>query len=254
MNTGSRIIGTKEEISYDSVAEFFEQRGNRQFKHKYNYVLYLDDTPEVAIQRDKAVKELLGQKLRIEAGMTVLDLGCGIGRWGEWFCPKGVWYVGIDGNAKMIERAKGNLAAHNNKQLFVCDVRDTQGLLDVVRGGGNTTYDIMLVYGLLMYLNDDAVKGVLSAIGRLCNERSQVCFVESMSNDERLTLKDIYSSELKQTYSAIYRTVAEFKQFMTEAFVGKLSLASDNLLDFADGMQKKREHVTMEHCMVWKVT
>lgn len=140
MTAGNRIIGRKEDISYDSVAQFFEQRGNRRLKHKYNYVIYLDDSPEVAIQRDKQVKELLGQKLNIERGMTVLDIGCGIGRWGEWFCPKGVCYVGIDGNAKMIERAEENLAAYDNKRLFVCDVRDVNRVLDIVSPGGGVQH------------------------------------------------------------------------------------------------------------------
>lgn len=103
-----------------------------------------------------------------------------------------------------------------------------------------------------MYLNDNDVKNLLKTIRTVCSTTAQVCFIESMSETERLTLKDIYSEELHQKYSAIYRTVGEFKQMMSEAFEGKLVLASDEVMDFADGMQKKREHVTMEHCMIWK--
>lgn len=245
METGERIVGKNEDISYRSVAEFFEQRGNNKLKHKYNYVIYLDNSPDVAVLRDKQAKKLVGEKLHVSPGMTVLDIGCGIGRWGEWFCPQGVYYVGIDGSAKMIERAQENLATYEKKQLIVGDAREIQKIWS-----GNC--DIVFVYGVLMYLNDNDVMTLLKGICDICDKNAQVCFIESMSEKTRLTLKDIYSEELKQNYSAIYRSVDEFKQMMSEAFSGKLTLACDEVLDFADGMQKKREHVTMEHCMVWK--
>ena len=55
--------------------------------------------------------------------MSVLDLGCGVGRWGEFFCPKVARYIVIDGSTKMIERAKENLSKFNNKELLVGNLR-----------------------------------------------------------------------------------------------------------------------------------
>ena len=73
-----------------------------------------------------------------------------------------------------------------------------------------------------------------------------------MAEGERLTLKDIFSEELKQYYSAIYRTVDEFKTIMSDAFGNRLNLKLDELMDFSDGLQKKREHITLEHCVIWE--
>lgn len=125
----SRIVGRKEDISYGSVEHFFEERGGSALRHRYNYVMCLDDHPEVAVQRDMQAKAKIESQLDIREGMAVLDLGCGIGRWGELFC-------------------------------------------------------------------------------------SLPCFLNAFGDGLRLKL--------------------------------------DELMDFSDGLQKKREHVTLEHCVIWE--
>ena len=247
-----RILGKKEDISYSSVEDFFEERGNSNLKHKYNYVLYLDDTPEIALQRDKQAKEKIERFLDIRKNMSVLDLGCGVGRWGELFCPKVAHYIGIDGSTKMIERAKENLSKFNNKELLVGNLRRIENEI-IALHDEIQQYDIVFICGVLMYLNDSEVIAVLKQLPALINNGRQVCFIESMSQNTRLTLKDIYSEELKQNYSAIYRTEEEFLQMMRDAFGDKLMLERNVLMDFSDGMQRKREHVTLEHCVIWRL-
>ena len=247
-----RILGKKEDISYSSVEDFFEERGNSNLKHKYNYVLYLDDTPEIALQRDKQAKEKIERFLDIRKNMSVLDLGCGVGRWGELFCPKVAHYIGIDGSTKMIERAKENLSKFKNKELIVGNLREIENEIVAIHDE-NWQYDIVFICGVLMYLNDSEVIAVLKQLPALVNNGGQVCLIESMSQNTRLTLKDIYSEELKQNYSAIYRTEEEFLQMMKDAFGDKLMLERNVLMDFSDGMQRKREHVTLEHCVIWRL-
>lgn len=71
-----RIIGEVAEISYESVQDFYEQRGNNpNLKHKYNYVLLLDDLPKIAVQRDRQAKERLEALLDLSRNMKVLDIG-----------------------------------------------------------------------------------------------------------------------------------------------------------------------------------
>ena len=46
-----RIIGEKVDLDYTNVREFFDRRGeNKQLGSKYNYVLYQDDCPELAVK------------------------------------------------------------------------------------------------------------------------------------------------------------------------------------------------------------
>ena len=85
-----RVYGDKVEIDYGSTLGFFESRGDgKELGTKYNYVLFQDDTPEIAIERDRQEKEKICSALNWEGGGTVLDIGCGIGRWGEAVLKKG---------------------------------------------------------------------------------------------------------------------------------------------------------------------
>ena len=93
---------------------------------------------------------------------------------------------------------------------------------------------------------------ILIDICRFSHSNSQLCFIESMSEKERLTLKEIYSDELSQSYSAIYRNSDEFLNIMHEAFDKSFRLVCDDIMHFDDGRQKEREHVTLEHFVVWK--
>ena len=250
LEKGSRIIGKTADISYDSVQSFFDERSKSENKkHKYNYVMYLDEQPEIAVERDRQAKERVSELLSLAPGMSVLDIGCGIGRWGELFCQKGLFYYGIDGSAQMIERAEENLREYPNKKLFVGNARFTEKALR--QNSIDRQFDIVIMSGVLMYLNDDDVIAVLKTINQITEPNGQICFIESMSDKERLTLKDIYSEELKQNYSAIYRSVDEFISMMEEAFSDKYVLKCNEVLDFSDGFQKKRTHVTREHCVIW---
>lgn len=248
----SRIVGRKEDISYGSVEHFFEARGGSALRHRYNYVMYLDDHPEVAVQRDMQAKAKIESQLDIREGMAVLDLGCGIGRWGELFCKKGARYVGIDGSETMIRRAEENLSAYADKMLLVGNLRDAGSILQSPAFSDRPKFDIIFICGVMMYLNDDDVAAILRLLPGLLKAQGHICFIESMAESERLTLKDIYSEDLKQNYSAIYRTDDEFMALMSDAFGDGLKLKLDELMDFSDGLQKKREHVTLEHCVIWE--
>lgn len=54
-----RIYGDKIKIDYDKTLDFFENRGNnKELNTKYNYVLFQDDSPSIAIARDNEEKNL----------------------------------------------------------------------------------------------------------------------------------------------------------------------------------------------------
>lgn len=247
-----RIVGEKANISYSSVDDFFNGRSNGEKKHKYNYVLYLDDNPEVAIERDRYSKEKISDFIDFKCISSILDIGCGIGRMGELFCQNGVFYYGIDANAKFIEMANENLSAYKNKKLAVGNLLDIENVL-CNNSIDKEVFDVILFVGVLMYVNDDDAKKLLQSISDRVNQSGgMVIFIESMSDTERLSLDGIYSDELKQNYSAIYRSEKEFIDMMQSALGEKLCLVANEIMDYSDGMQKKRDLVTREHLVVWK--
>ncbi|MEH2931430.1 hypothetical protein VSQ48_16210 [Candidatus Ventrimonas sp. KK005] len=62
-----RVLNQKVDLNYDAVWKFFEDRGeNDTLKHKYNYVLFQDDNPELAIKRDEIEKEKISELLGLK--------------------------------------------------------------------------------------------------------------------------------------------------------------------------------------------
>lgn len=245
-----RIIGEKKDISYEAVQNFFEERGSAEKQHLYNYVMYLDDKPDVAVERDRQGKEKMDKLIQVTPDMRVLDIGCGVGRYGTFFLERGAYYVGVDGSSKMIEKAEINLEQYSEKKLIVSNLLQISEALE--KAEETEPFDIIFDSGVFMYLNDDDCLNVMKKIARIGGKNSVFCMIESMAQEDRLTLNEFYSDELKQSYSAIYRSVAEYKSIMESAFGQDYDVIYEEVLDFEDGLQKKREQVTMEHCFIWK--
>lgn len=234
-----RITGEKADINYDQVADFFEHRGEGKILgNRYNYVLFQDDNPELALKRHQQETEKISKKLDVRKGQRVLDIGCGVGRWGEYLLEKGCHYVGIDGSHKMISLAMENLKEYPDKNLRTAFFQD---LMDALEKMGETEpYDYIFVCGVFMYLNEDDFKTALKNVHRLCGEHVFLYFKESMAKEERLTLNGIYSDSLTQTYSAIYRSVEEYREYFMEEFGGDFHVVVDEPL-FDEGLTNQKE-------------
>ena len=246
-----RITGEKVDVDYSNIHDFFEERGaKKNFGSKYNYVLFQDDNPELAEARDKQEKEKIAELLGLENGQTgksVLDIGCGIGRWGEYLLEHGLHYVGIDGSRNLIEIAKDNLKAYDNKTLLVGFF---QQFPDVLREAGQTEkFDYIFINGVFMYLNDADFQKALMDIVDHCAENCIIYVKESMGLENRLTLDDIYSEGLKQDYTAIYRSIAEYRNSFQTAWADSFELVSEGLL-FEEKLINRKE--TADYYFIWK--
>jgi cyclopropane fatty-acyl-phospholipid synthase-like methyltransferase len=243
-----RIVEDKVDVNYDVIQTFFEERGlNKKLSNKYNYVLFQDDCPDLAVLRDKQEKEKVSQKLDLKPGQRVLDIGCGIGRWGELLLEKGLYYVGIDGSPNMIERAEENLKAYFDKKLIVGIF---QNFLKVLKDAGETdTFDVIFVNGVFMYLNDEDYKNALRDIHSICSDNCQLYFKESMGIEKRLTLDEIYSDSLTQNYSAIYRSIEEYRESFQKEFSGDFHLVIEEQL-FAEELTNHKE--TIDYYFIWR--
>lgn len=245
---GQRIQRESVDISYQKVQKFFEERGeNDKLAHKYNYVLFQDDDPELAIRRDEQEKDRICGLLDLKSRQRVLDLGCGLGRWGEDLCEKGLYYVGIDGSPALIERAERNLEQFSNKKLMVGLLQE---FLDVLENAGEKEpFQLVFVNGVFMYLNDVDYSKALADIKSICGMPCQIYIKESMGVEERLTLDQIYSEGLRQDYSAIYRSIVEYKSSTQKAFGDTFNLFSEGQL-FDDSLHNRKE--TTDYYLIWK--
>ena len=247
-NMNQRITGEKVDLDYTNVREFFDRRGeNKQLGNKYNYVLYQDDCPELAVKRDLQEKEKISRILHLEAGQRVLDIGCGIGRWGEYLLEKGMYYVGIDGSCKMIERAEVNLKGYPDKKLLAGVFQELPDCLKMA--GEEEPFDLIFVNGVFMYLNDGDYGQALKDMHKICAGHCELYIKESMGIEKRLTLDRIYSESLTQDYSAIYRSVAEYRQTLAEEFSSDFRLVKEGRL-FEEELENRAE--TTDYYFIWK--
>lgn len=245
---GRRVKGSKASLDYKKIQEFFENRGRgKGLKSKYNYVLYQDDCPGLAEKRDAWEKEKISGLLCLEKGQRVLDIGCGIGRWGELLLEKGLYYTGIDGSPRMVQMAEENLEAYPGKKLMAGMFQGFRACLE--EAGETEAFDKVFVNGVFMYLNDGDYLQALKDIHCICAPHCEVYIKESMGTEGRLTLDNVYSGSLSQDYSAVYRATSEYRQTLSEEFSSDFTLVSEGRL-FPAEMENRAE--TTDYYFIWR--
>jgi cyclopropane fatty-acyl-phospholipid synthase-like methyltransferase len=202
-------------IDRDSVVNFFEQRAEKAATlGPVRAVIYQDKNPRLAESRDTAEKKLLFPKLDLQPSNTVLDLGCGTGRWAQVLVDHCRLYHGIDVSAGLIRIASEAFGHYPNASFSVCSV-------DQMPTESSTRYDRVLCCGVLIYLNDDEVLRTLDALSALLAPKARILLREPIGLEWRLTIKEHFSDDMDQTYNAIYRTENELMG-MIGATLGKL--------------------------------
>ncbi len=209
----TRIKSKKQDIDTEKVLDFFEHRGEGYNpEHPLTSILYQDQDPELAVRRDCTEKNrimpLLGAGFFFH---SVLDIGCGIGRWADTLADHCDHYVGIDFSSKLIEIARDR---HPNPKMtfHVLAAQDISGALQPDAKG----FDLAVISGVLIYMNDRQVESCLGSLALLMAKNSVVYIREPFGVGGRLTLDGTWSAELRSTYRAIYRTSDELSAIINQ--------------------------------------
>lgn len=215
----ARIIGQK--LKIDDTRDFFEHRTEKKLPHRYNYVSYQDTTPELALERDKYEKMKISPYLNVKPESNIIDIGCGVARWGDFFASFLISgkYVGIDYSYNILEIAKNQ---YKNDDRYIFAQESFQNIKNVIYSKEYPcSYDIVLINGILMYINDEDVLSCLNSINDIINNDGIIYIKESIGINDRFTLNHIFSKELKSDYSAIYRSVIQYKKIFDDVFSKK---------------------------------
>lgn len=241
MSNDNRIKATAVDISYKSTQDFFDERASVSYINPLSATMYQDSQPDLVVKRDSAEKNTLAQHLSSQMPKNIIELGCGIGRW-SWFFAEistDIQYLGIDFSEALINKANEH-ARHNQalqakfQVMSVIEMNDEDLLL-------SPPFDLIIISGLLIYLNDADCRAVLKNAARLCSRRGRIYLREPVATHERLTLKDFYSVELKQRYSAIYRTAEELDLMLDSAFPSNDFLSLRWQSPFGDDLANRKE-------------
>ena len=201
-----RLYDEIEDINSDKVKDFFNNRATKDVESDLSIVLFQDK--ENSERRNREENQLVLEKIDF-SNKKVLEIGCGIGRWAEFFHGKCASYLGPDYSENLIDIAK---KSHDFEDcqfqvMSAFDIKIDELLIE-------PPFDVILISQVLMYINDEDLSVLIDEIKGVIAEEKQVFITEPIScMDSRLTLKDFYSDELEADYNAIYRTEKEYGKF-----------------------------------------
>ena len=210
----ARLYGDHENINSNKVKGFFSDRANRDLESDLSIVLFQDK--ETSEKRHIEEKNAFHEHIDC-SGKKVLEIGCGIGRWVETLHDKCESYMGIDYTEDMIDIANETIDYDNCKfqVMSATDICDSELLIE-------PPFDIIIISGVLMYINDDDLIKVMENINRVGSENKKLFIMEPIARKTRLTLTDFYSEGLDADYNAIYRTEEEYVECFENLNYNKL--------------------------------
>ncbi len=188
-----------------------------------------ENKDDIAYKRNSHEFGILSELLNLNVKVDILDIGCGLGRMYLNFKDAIRIYDGIDFSKNYVDFANENYGSKST-----CFHR--MSAEDIDKTKLQERYDIIIVNGLCVYINDDGVTALLETVNNLSSENTKLYFRESISTiNKRLTLKDFKSDELNTDYHAIYRTSDEYDTILGNSLTDFENIKSDLLLDEALG-------------------
>ena len=233
MNSQSRIYKDKIDIDTNKVMDFWNQRAKED---KLNTVLLGNQKDNTeGTKRNEIEQELLFKFIGGFEHINILDIGCGIGRWANNFKEKygkNFNYTGIDYCENFIVSNKKRFKDDSNIKFYLMATNNIDlGILD-------STYDLVIINGVFMYVNDDDLVKSFEYVAKIAPK--SIYLQESISMiDERLTLNQFYSDELKTNYSAIYRIPEDYEKLIKKYWGNFNIVETKIMLDDHSGARKE---------------
>jgi SAM-dependent methyltransferase len=204
MKAVGRIYGEKTDIDSQNVKKFWNNNAKKDSSLK-SVLLGYDFGENSADLHNRKEAEIVLDFIG-NGTYTVLDIGCGIGRWAYNLKPKIKTYDGIDFSEEFIRAANSNFRDFNEINFYCMSATEiyTARLLE--------KYDVVIATEVSMYINDNELNKLYDGINKFTGKDSLLYIQDTTSLLEtRLTLKDFDSKELKTKYNAIYRTKPEYE-------------------------------------------
>ncbi|WP_160329888.1 class I SAM-dependent methyltransferase [Sterolibacterium denitrificans] len=194
-------------IDQDRIKHFFLERADKLKRGDVSYkqaIIYQDKSGDLAEERDFVEKSLLLPKLKLTQDDRLLDVGCGTGRWAEAVADSVGHYHGADLVEELLEEAKNRIPSERAR--FSC-----LPCTDISFSNLNETlpFGKIIIFGVFMYLNDVDIPKALGGISAVADKSCTLLLREPIGVESRLTIKEHFSGDMDQFYSAIYRTEGE---------------------------------------------
>lgn len=193
------------------VRAFWESQGRKLGSVALESIANLEERPDLLAEKLRLEQSCILPHLPLSRDASVLDLGAGVGQWSFRFAPSVRRVVAVEYAESMaaIGRAEAKRLGHENVEFVVSSAED------FVPG---EHFDLIFISGLLLYLNDQAVRRVLTTARAALATRGVVFVRDAISVLERRhVIAGRYSEALRADYSAIYRTAGEMRALFDAA-------------------------------------
>lgn len=216
----TRVYGRPMQINTEKVKNLYSDRVNtRSREHVDAPVVLSSDVDADNIRRwtEEELRRWFPQ-FSLHRHCRVLEIGFGTGRMTKYITQTAEEYVGIDyvPAFRDIVLQREDIVKKENTQFFTVSLEE---FLD-----GRDTFDqgtfnrVFLSGGVLMYINDESVQSSMANLTELLCDDCIIYISEPVALEERLTLNEFYSDNIRADYSAIYRTEAEYQRLFQPLF------------------------------------
>jgi len=190
-------------LNYQETKKFWDARAKKYGELKLESITLLEDFPELIEYKDNAEKQHLLRLMSLQPHWTVLDMGCGIGRWSFVFAKRCKKVVAVDYSGELLKIAQAEAKSRMLKNIEFIE----SSALDF---SYPEQFDLILVAGVLLYINDEDIENVVKNSGRLLKPHGILVSREPTGVNGRVERINRYEKSLDATYNAIYRSVEEF--------------------------------------------
>lgn len=191
-------------IDQDKVKSFWDARAKTYENLAFESIANLEqdaDNLQLKIQLEtKKVGDFLGSV----SGMSVLDLGAGVGQWAFRFAEAGARLVtAVEYSAPLAEigQAEANRRNLGNVRFVVSSAENYSS---------PQTHDLIYISGLFVYMNDDQAERLVHNLSSFCHDQTLVLLRDGTALNARHEINDRMSDHLQSRYSATYRTRQEY--------------------------------------------
>lgn len=243
----SRILNEKIQLNVENLKDFFDRRSEKYSEENpYTSIMYQDNIPELAFKRNEMEKDRVFKLMDFDNESTVLDIGCGVGRWADPTSNYVANYYGTDFSDELIKIAQENYKSANNVDFYCCDFNETSVLMEQK----NLNFNQLIICGVFPYINDNDLEKGLNDLLPLLRSKSVIYIKTPVAEKYRLTLNEFWSEELKAHYSAIYRTLDEYRELINKYFISQgFQMIVDE--ELGNGELRNRKE-TWQHIFVLK--
>lgn len=200
LNTHRHLIPTKRGEDTHDQRETWDEMAGQHPHHPLRAVIGADDLNNAYI--DGSQKRLVSRAVRLEPHFSVLDYGCGVGRWTLWFARQVKHVVGVDISPGMVEAARqaADETGIRNAEHAVID-----GLPLPFE---DSAFDVVNAVWALRYITDD--DELARTVGELCRVTrpgGHLTFIEMLARRE----PEFKEHEGEFSGAAVYRRGGDYR-------------------------------------------